>query len=183
MEEEALLLESAHESFRIPWEDVRLVALGYLEEQLSAEGPRSALRKMISKMMSGGEDDERARPAPRRTYLLDLYVEGRAAPFRFDSATVNYRAFLGPDVSYMSFQNFFRLTHRLGRASRRAWFSPSAAAFLARRKEMVQSYPAVYDFELDTQAIWEDPERRAVAWSEVEFQSENWASEWSEAVE
>lgn len=179
----ALILESAHESFEIAWEDVRLVALGYIEESLSSEGPRSTLRKMLGKMMSGGggADEERIRPTTRQTYLLDLYVEGYAAPFRLESGNLNYRAFLGAaDVSYVSFQNFFRLVTRLGRASQKACFDRAAVAFLARRREMVDPYRAVYDFELDSQNVLADLEGRALPWSEVSFPAEDYAAEWSE---
>ena len=46
----------------------------------------------------------------RDVYLLDIFVREQPQPFRVDGSTVNYRSFLGSQVSHSSSLNFRRFT-------------------------------------------------------------------------
>lgn len=177
-----LVVETAKEILEIPWVAVRLVALGLVEEKVETEATAYNLEKMMGGMSrlvrgSGGRDENRI-TSTRETYLLDLYVQGNPEPLRFDSSHLNYRAFLG-QISYVSFQNFFRLVHGLASRATEARFSPALVHFLARRRDQVQRFPALYEFELDTQARLQALERQA-AWSDLDLGRSTWAEEWAE---
>lgn len=134
----------------VAWENVELLTLGIIEEPFgSAESQKSGLRSMVRKLFFGENQGEEQRVRKvRDVFLFDMYVRGQAQPYRFDGATVNYRAFLG-EVSYASGQNFSRLVTHIARDSCDARLDGSLLAFLHGQREKVRHYGAIYDFELE----------------------------------
>ena len=146
--DEFLELEGA----QVPWEDIQLIALGVIHHSLgSTEPPKTMVRQMFGKMM--GKDDRGEKKGQNRQefILLDLYLSSQDAPFRFDSASVNYREFLGSDLAFISMHNFYRLVVRLARKATQARINDNAFAFINRRREQIRPHGAVYDFELESQ--------------------------------
>jgi hypothetical protein len=181
MGQDFLLLETAHQTVDVPWEDIRFVALGWIEEERWEDDPKVALVRMGEFL--GGQNKakkEATRPKNvRESYYLDIFVEGRPEPFRLESSSLNYKAFLG-QVSYISFQNFYRLVHRLCSGARQARFDDSLAAFLARRRDRVRRYRALYEFEAETQEVLQKRLAQQTDWSGLEFGPDRWAEEWAE---
>lgn len=148
---DAVVLETSGGRWVIEWNRVELLTLGIIEEPFgNAEAQKSNLRSMVRKLFFGESqsDDRRVRKV-RDVFLLDMFVQGQAHPYRFDGATVNYRAFLG-DVSYASSQNFARLVMRIVRDSSEARLDASLLAYLYGQREKIRHYGAIYDFELES---------------------------------
>lgn len=145
-----IALETSAGRANVAWESVELLALGIIEEPFgSAESQKSGLRSMVRKLFFGENQGEEQRVRKvRDVFLFDMFVRGQAQPYRFDGATVNYRAFLG-DVSYASGQNFSRLVTRIVRDSLEARLDASLLAFLHGQREKIRHYGAIYDFELE----------------------------------
>lgn len=183
IKDDVLVLETAHEVVTVPWADVRMVALGVIEEKVEMEATSYNLEKMMggmSRMIKGGGGRDESRiTSTRETNLVDLYVQGRLEPFRIDSAHVNYRSMLQGDMSYISFQNFFRLVHRLAQKATEAHFNEPLSHFLARRRDRVHKFAAVYDFELDTQNRMQSMDDQP-GWGDLSFERTSWAEEWVE---
>ncbi|MEW6278286.1 MAG: hypothetical protein AB1758_06670 [Candidatus Eremiobacterota bacterium] len=181
MGDQLLTLETANGPLEVPWGDVELVALGMIEEiPMDVQAPKGALRQMFGKITGkASENEERKLRQVREIYLLDLYTSSFEQPFRIDSATVNYKSFLGHDMSYVSFQNFFRLVTRLARGCTSARFDESVTAFLNRRRDAVKRYPAVYDFELELQQIRSRMDE-LTEHGALNLQRETWADEWDD---
>lgn len=175
--EEHLILGGAE----IPWGDVHHVSLGIVDQTVrDAQAAGGMMRKVVGKVM-GKEDESKGGSHQkgkqvREVYLLDLYCEGYAQPFRLDSGSINYRMFLD-EVGYVSMHNFFRFTVRLCRQLGAALFDESLVAFLARRRESVRHYGALYDFELDVAASM-DREEAWTAQTEVDLTRDSWVEEW-----
>lgn len=182
LHEEALLMETAQDAFRIPWGEVSLFALGLIQEKVETETAAYNMERMmqgVSKMLKGGaRRGEGSITSHRETCLLDLYVRDRPDPFRFDSAHVNYRALLG-EVSYVSFQNFYRLVHQLACRCTAARFTPTAQVFLSRRRDKPPRFGAAYDFELDSLQRLQGLSDQ-LTWDQLELDRTSWAEEWSD---
>lgn len=145
-----IALETSAGHANVAWENVEMLALGVIEEPFgSAEAQKSGLRSMVRKLFFGENQGQEQRVRKvRDVFLFDMFVRGQAHPYRFDGATVNYRAFLG-DVSYASGQNFSRLVTRIVHGSLEARLDASLLAFLLGQREKVRHYGAIYDFELE----------------------------------
>lgn len=187
--DDVLVLETSSEVVEVPWADIRMVALGMIlerVEQAASAYESTLIFGSMEKMMGGvgrmvkgggGRDDSKI-TGMREIHLIDLYVAGRQEPFRLDSAHVNYKAFLG-QISYVSFQNFFRLVHALASHARSARFNEPLVHFLARRRDRLHRFHAVYDFEVDIQnkmnALDQQP-----GWDSLSLERNTWAEEWVE---
>lgn len=169
------------EPLEVPWDQVELMALGLIEETpTDVSGPKGAMRQMFGKLTGKASDnEERKMRQVREVYLLDVFVAHHDRPFRMDSATVNYKAFLGADMSFVSFQNFFRLATRLARNAINAKFDESLVHFFNRRRDQVRKYSAVYDFELELQQIRQKMEHLP-GHDQLKLERETWADEWGE---
>lgn len=182
IKDDVLLLETANEVVEVPWDDVRMVALGMIHERMETDAAAYNIEKMMSGMTrmvkGGGGRDESKITSMRETHLVDLYVAGRQEPFRLDSAHVNYKAFLG-QISYVSFQNFFRLVHALTSHARAAKFNDPLVHFLARRRDRVHRFNAVYDFEVDIQNKMQALDQQP-GWDKLSLERNTWAEEWVE---
>ncbi len=178
--EDRLVVETAQEILEIPWEKVRLVALGAMLERRETDTDAYNIEKMmggVSRMLRGGVDKSKV-VSKHESYFLDLYVQGLHEPLRFDAALVNYRAFLGR-VSYVSFQNFFRLVHGIATRATAARFTPGTGHFLAWRRDHLHFFHALHEFETDSQARLADLESQQ-AWSDLDLTRTAWAEEWVE---
>lgn len=169
------------ELIEFPWDQIELMALGLIEEAATdVSGPKGAMRQMFGKLTGkASENEERKTRQVREIYLLDVYIKNHDQPFRMDSATVNYKSFLGADMSYVSFQNFFRLATRLARHAVNARFDEALVAFFTRRKDGVKKFPAVYDYELELQQSRQKLEHLATH-DQLKLDRETWAEEWGE---
>lgn len=180
--EDVLVLETSSEVIEVPWDDVRMVALGTVLERMETDAAAYNIEKMMSGMTrmvkGGGGRDESKITSMRETHLIDLYVVGRQEPFRIDSAHVNYKAFLG-QISYVSFQNFFRLVHGLASHARSAKFNDPLVHFLARRRDRMHKFNAVYDFEVDIQNKLQALDQQP-GWDKLSLERSTWAEEWVE---
>lgn len=169
------------EPMEIPWDQIELMTLGLIEETpTDVSGPKGAMRQMFGKLTGkASENEERKTRQVREVYLLDLYQRNQGQPFRLDSATVNYKSFLGPDMSFVSFQNFFRLATRLARHAGQARFDENLVNFFNRRRDQVRKYPAVYDYELEIPSLRMKLEHLAGP-DQLKLDRETWADEWGE---
>lgn len=176
--EAKLSVETANESIDIPWSKVRLVALGMVCERSEVEPEAYQLQRMVRGMVKGkGKDDDKIVNI-RETNLMDLYVDGIDEPIRFDSAHVNYRSLL-PSVSFVSFQNFFRLVHTVASHCPSAMFTPSVVHFLQWKRDKLQRFGALHDFEDDTQSRLAALDKQ-VPFDQLDFSRRTWAQEWSD---
>ena len=147
-EEGGLNLEGA----QVSWADIEYIALGIIHHSLgSMEPPKGMMRQVVGKIM--GKNDRADAKAPRyqESVFLDLYSSKHDAPFRFEAAAINYRSFLGKDALYISQHNFYRLLVRIARASTAARVNDNAYYYIIRRRDQVKNYPAIYDYELESQ--------------------------------
>lgn len=171
---EALRLEGAE----IAWADVRLISMGIIHHSLgNMEPPSGMVRQMFGKMMGKNDRAEKKAKNHQEFILLDIYLESQDAPFRFDSANINYREFLGSDVAFISMHNFYRLFVRLLRGAVNARVNDNAAAFLARRRELMRPYGALYDFELDAQGDLRNRYEQLKATKDFDLTRDNYADE------
>ncbi|MGI5842964.1 MAG: hypothetical protein ACOX9B_02095 [Candidatus Xenobium sp.] len=178
--EENLVVETAQDILEIPWENVRLVALGAILEHRETDTDAYNIEKMmggVSRMLRGGVDKSKV-ISKHESFFLDLYVQGLSEPLRFDAALVNYRSFLGR-VSYASFQNFFRLVHGIATRATTARYTPGAGHFLARRRDHLHFFHALHEFEIDSLACLADLESQQT-WSDLDLTRTAWAEEWGE---
>lgn len=146
-----MLLETANGTMEVSWGDVELLCVGVLEEPVGTpRESRSPMRKMVRQVFFGenAREEEKIRKV-RDVWMLDVYVAGQGAPYRFDAASVNYRSFFG-QVSYISQQNFQRLVACVARDSHEARLNASAVAFLQAHRERIKRYASVQDFELES---------------------------------
>ncbi len=177
-----LTVESAEgEPLEIPWDQVELMALGLIEETpTDVSGPKGAMRQMFGKLTGKASDnEERKMRQVREVYLLDVFAKNHDRPLRMDSATVNYKAFLGGDMSFVSFQNFFRLATRLARHAVNSKFDESLVHFFNRRRDQVRKYPAIYDYELELQQLHHKLPQLP-GHDQLKLEKETWADEWGE---
>lgn len=179
-QEDRLVVETASEAMEIPWEHVRLVAVGVIREFRETETQAYQIEKWAStasRMVRGGMDKSRV-VSKHETYLMDLYIQGLHEPLRFDSAQVDYRAFLDK-VLYVSFQNFFRLVHGLVSRATSARFTPGTVFFVTWNRDHLPIFSAIHEFELDAGTRLKDLERQA-AWADLDLTRSRWAEEWTE---
>lgn len=178
-EDDELVLENA----RIPWGEVECLALGIIDLVVKeAEAPRGAMRKMMGKVMGKDEENKSSNRSGqvRETYIVDLFVEGEPRAFRLESGNVSYRQFLD-EVGYVSLHNFYKFCVHLTRRCTEAKVNPGMAAFLKRKRESVEHFPALYDFELEVQAQrLEQEQPRLTPVSELDLSRDNWADEWDD---
>lgn len=148
---QTMSLETAGGRVSLRWDQVQFIALGIIEDSVGdQEAARSGLRSMIRKLFFGESTSNQSRARQvRETYLLDVYAAEQPAAYRFDGTNVNYRSFLG-DVSYISSQNFQRLTARIVSDAVECRLDASAAAYMTGHREKVRRFPNVYDFELES---------------------------------
>jgi hypothetical protein len=106
---------------------------------------------MFGKIMGKDDRAEKKVRTQQEFVLLDLYLSSQDAPFRLDSASLNYREFLGGDSAFISKHNFYRLVVRLGRKAVNARLNDNAVAFIRRKREQMRPHGAIYDFEVETQ--------------------------------
>lgn len=179
-QEDRLVAETAGEALEIPWEQVRLVAVGVIREFRETETQAYQIEKWAStasRMVRGGMDRSRV-VSKHETHLMDLYVQGLHEPLRFDSAVVDYRSFLDRAL-YVSFQNFFRLVHGLSTRATAARFTPGTVFFLSWDRDRMPVFSAIHEFELDATTRLKDLERQA-AWADLDLSRTRWAEEWTE---
>jgi hypothetical protein len=145
-------LETGSGRAAVDWGAVELITLGVIEEAVGDQPhAKSGLRSMVRKMFFGENQQEQQRIRKiRDVYLLDVFVRDQAQPYRFDGTTVNYRAFLGADISYASAHNFQRLVTRIVHHSAEARLDSSLVAFLAGQRDKIKRHGGVYDFELES---------------------------------
>ncbi|MDQ7822155.1 MAG: hypothetical protein RDV48_05105 [Candidatus Eremiobacteraeota bacterium] len=150
--EENLHIITQCEEKDIPLSQIEYVCLGAIEELVGgAEAPKSNVRSVIRKFLFGEKtEDEHVKPTKRTLFIVDIYVKGLDAAYRFDSSNINYKSFLG-EVSYISFHNFKRLFKTLVDHTKESFFNKSAVALLMKRQDKITRYPSVYDFELECQ--------------------------------
>lgn len=176
-EEEHLVLEG----LRVPWGDVYFLALGIIDQVVKDnDGPKGVFRKMMGKAM-GKDDDSKSSNRGRQVsevYILDLFIEGYEQAFRFDSGAINYRQFLD-EVGYISLHNFFKFCVHLARRTSQARFDQSLVGFLARRREQVRHYDAIYDFELELQSLIDKLDDQTEQ-QQVDLSRDSWMDEWSD---
>lgn len=136
----------------IEWASIEYICLGAIDEATrGTEAPKSNMRKVFSKIFFGEQSKDEIEKAPMRTsYVIDIYTKNQECAFRLDSSNINYKSFL-EDVSYMSFHNFKILLQKLVDNAKNSYFNKSAIALLLRKKDKIQRYSSIYDFELDTQ--------------------------------
>jgi hypothetical protein len=147
-EEGGLNLEGA----QVDWADIEYVALGIIHHSLgSMEPPKGMMRSVVGKIMGKNDRAEAKAPRYQESVFLDLYSSKHDAPFRFEAAAINYRSFLGKDALYISQHNFYRLVVRIARASMAARVNDNAYYYIIRRRDQVKTYPAIYDYELESQ--------------------------------
>jgi len=140
------------EGAQVAWADIEYIALGIIHHSLgSMEPPKGMMRQVVGKIM--GKNDRADAKAPRyqESVFLDLYSSKHDAPFRLEAAAINYRSFLGKDALYISQHNFYRLLVRIARASNAARVNDNAYYYIIRRRDQVKNYPAIYDYELESQ--------------------------------
>lgn len=149
--EKGISLETQAGGVFVEWPRVEMLALGIVEEAFGdAQTQKSGVRAMVRKFFFGESqaDQQRVRKI-RDVYLLDIFVREQPQPFRVDGSTVNYRSFLGSQVSHSSSLNFRRFMTRLVQRSADACLDTSTVAFLNKQRERIRRCGAVYDFELD----------------------------------
>lgn len=150
-EAECLIVETAGGPRQVAWSSIQLLCLGAIREELRNKTKMSGVRKMV-RVLFFGEPREMQREGKeyREVYLLDLFVDGQPAALRIDSASVNYKRFLGR-ASFISDQNFRRLLTEIARRSPQCRLDLSAVAYLSRLKEQVERFPNVVEFEVEAQ--------------------------------
>ncbi len=145
---EHLFLETAEEIIEVPWEKIKLLSLGVIEEKVGMEElPRSFIRNVLRSIFYGEKMKE-----VRKTYLLDIFVEGAEVPFRLDSSFINYRSFL-PRPSHISIQNFKKLLNIFVHQARDSRLALSLVAFLCGRMTEVKGFGSIYDYEIELENI------------------------------
>lgn len=148
LDESGLNLEGA----QVPWADIEYISMGVIHHSLgSMEPPKGMMRQVVGKIMGKNDRAESKGPRYQESTFLDLYSCNHDAPFRFEAANINYRSFLGRDAAYISQHNFYKLVVRICRQCSEARINENTYNFLTRRRDQVKSYPAIYDYELESQ--------------------------------
>lgn len=148
IDDKGLNLEGA----QVAWTDIEFISLGIIRHSLgSMDPPKGMMRQVVGKIMGKNDRAESKAPRYQESVFLDLYSSSHDAPFRFEAANINYRAFLGKDAAYISQHNFYKLLVRIARNSTEARLNENAYNFLIRRRDQVKNYAAIYDYELESQ--------------------------------
>lgn len=146
--ENGLNLEGA----QLAWEDIEFISLGIIHHSLgSMEPPKGMMRQVVGKIMGKSDRAESKNPRYQESIFLDIYSNKHDAPFRLEASNINYRAFLGKEALYISQHNFYRLLVRIARGAKGAFLNENAYQYIQRRRELVRSHAAIYDYELESQ--------------------------------
>lgn len=179
--EDHFVAETAKDYFTVPWDKVKLVCLGFVEERYDTEATAYATQKLINdmgRMVKGGSPDEGKIVSFKESQILDVCVEGFAEPLRFEANNLNYRAFLGK-VSFMSLQNFFRFVRAFASHCQQARFTPNVKHFLAWQRFELRRFPAFHDYNESVSLALANLDKQLV-FADLDFSRTSWAQEWSE---
>ncbi|MBQ7530034.1 hypothetical protein IJT10_09100 [bacterium] len=178
--EEGLSYESARESGRIKWPEVRYVALGLIKERVEQNSSNYLMQRVVEGMKKGGASsgkDEGKIVSYKSTYLLDIYLHDHSELLRFDSSFVNYRSFLKERTAHVSFQNFFRLVHDICIRCKGAEFTASVAPFLLWQRDKVRDYVSIYDYENEV-FLNISRHEHLTKYVDLDFSRDSWAEGW-----
>mgnify|MGYP000875874063 CR=1 FL=1 len=142
------------EGASVEWGNIEYISLGIIRHSLgSLEPPKGMMRQVVGQIMGKGKGDRSDSKVPRyqESIFLDIYSSQHDAPFRFEAANINYRAFLGKEALYISQHNFYRLMVRIARKADKASLNDNAYFYLLRNRDQVRHHGAIYDYELESQ--------------------------------
>ncbi|MBI2251973.1 MAG: hypothetical protein HYU63_04385 [Armatimonadetes bacterium] len=154
IKEDCLILETKEKKMEIPWEEIKLLQLGILEEELpSPQKPNYGIQKIIRKIFFGESEKDYLIKSHRKIYLLNFFIKDEI--LQLDSSNVDYRSFL-KEAEYISLNNFKKLIQGFLKFLKNTYLDPSLLAFLKNNKEDIKSYKNIYDFELEGNYLLKD---------------------------
>ncbi len=174
--------DTAQETYDVPWEKVRLVCVGLVAERSVTDSAAYVTEKMVSdvgRMIKGGSADNGKIVSIVESNVLDAFIEDMSEPLRFDSSLLNYRSFLGRDMAFVSFQNFFKFVHKFVSHCRNSRFSPTVAKFLSWKRYEIQRYPSFYEYNEEATNNLAHLEVM-LGYDDLDLSRTTWAQEWSE---
>ncbi len=164
---------------RILWDDIEFLCLGIIEQMVKdSEAPKGMVRKVMGKVLFSKEDDKAKDKGKQTTdvYVLDLFVKGQERAYRMDAANLNYSTFLD-DIGYISLHNFYKFVVNLCRRAVKARVNSSLAAFVARDRHHIARYPAIYEFEMNTNNVLAGTED-SIGCTDLDLSRDNWVDDW-----
>lgn len=141
----------------LPWDKIRMVFLGIVEEPGLQIPPTTYMhmKQAVSKIFTPeekGKQEQRSH-AHEKVYI-EFFVVDHAKPFRMESTSLDYRGFLS-EREYVSENNLKKLLSKLSEKLPDCKFDNSVLAYLANQKGSVSRFPNVYEFQRNCQAQWE----------------------------
>ncbi|MDO5296441.1 MAG: hypothetical protein Q4F00_07400 [bacterium] len=176
-----LIAETAKEKYKIAWDKIKLVCLGFVSEKYDTEAAAYVTEKMINdmgRMVKGGDSSEGRIVSFKESHVLDVCVEDLPEPLRFESGIINYRAFLGR-VSFVSFQNFFKFVHEFVSHCRQARFNDNVKHFLAWQRHELHRCAAFHEHNEEV-AVSLGKLDSLLRFADLDLSRTSWAQEWSD---
>ncbi|MFH1454406.1 MAG: hypothetical protein ABIH00_10595 [Armatimonadota bacterium] len=137
------------EEYIIPWTDIELVSLGVLHEKPpSASSEMSPLRKKVREVLfKESKQEQRIQPDIRKHYIIDIFIKDTKNIYRFDSAYINYRAFLD-QIEYVTLNNFKKFLIKLNKHLKNVNVTPDMEYFINNQMHKIFICESIFDFEI-----------------------------------
>lgn len=154
MKDEGLEVALRERTELLPWDLIRMVCLGIVEEPAIQIHPTlyMQIKQSLKKVFDKQRQDEQA-PLRQNVYL-EIFVADKDQPFRAESTNLNYRGFI-EEVEYVSENNFKKLLKKLMDRLPNCEFDESYWAYVSNKKENVKRFGNIYEFQRACQARWQ----------------------------
>lgn len=149
--DDALTANLASGEVKIPWQDMEFVSFGTIHERApDVRSEMSGMRKKMRQVLLG--EDKHAQKKVQHvkaTYLIDVFLKHSRTIYRFDSAYINYKSFLG-EAEFISLNNFKKFINKLNEylSANDVERTPDFQHFMEKKPYKVSLHESVFDFEI-----------------------------------
>lgn len=136
---------------KIPWQDIEFISFGTIFERApDIRSEMSGMRKKIRQVLLG--EDKHAQKKVQHVkaiYLIDMFLKHSRTIYRFDSAYINYKSFLG-EAEFISLNNFKKFMDKLNEylSANGVERTPDFQYFIEKKQHKIYLHESVFDFEI-----------------------------------